>query len=551
MSAPDEKSDTSDEVIEPITLDDEDEWKDIEPDDLGPSYVSLGGTTKFSNIEDFLQDAKKNHGVDLLEIKDRYAEDLETYGMIKLINFVREQVSQDLFQPVISPKSFLEGDRYMKPFIEDDALLYSIDEIFDVARQRAHHQAEGSTDQTASPEDIEDLIKQNEMLREQVVYFRNAVHKQYLENLELKEHVGKKPEHQSRNHEVFGILAKDKDHDSHYFTSYDHHEIHQTMLQDNVRTDAYRDFIYDNKHLFAGKVVLDVGCGTGILSMFCAKAGATKVIAVDNSSILDKAREIVFANGFSDTVQCLRGKIEEVNLPVKNVDIIISEWMGYCLLYEAMLDSVIWARDRYLAPGGLMVPSHAALHLSLFAGDDYLTEKNSFWNCVYGFDMSCMRAKEYDDIVIRTITPEAVASRSETFLELPLHTVRKEDLTVNSINFKLSVDRDIDQLHGFVIHFDMAFAASQEHKIQDSKVTFTTGPFGRETHWQQTLAMIDPSKAGSGTLKSGEQVHGSISLRKSNVNFRELEIDIMWQIGSPTTDIKAPVPRRRQTWLMH
>lgn len=75
------------------------------------------------------------------------------------------------------------------------------------------------------------------------------------------------------------------------------------MLQDTVRTDAYRDFIYDNKHLFAGKVVLDVGCGTGILSLFCARAGAAKVIAVDNSSIIDKAREIIFENALSETIQ--------------------------------------------------------------------------------------------------------------------------------------------------------------------------------------------------------------------------------------------------------
>ena len=74
------------------------------------------------------------------------------------------------------------------------------------------------------------------------------------------------------------------------------------MLKDAVRTDSYRDFIYDNKSIFKDKVVLDVGCGTGILSMFCAKAGAKQVIAVDNSNIIDRAKEIVYENGLGDVI---------------------------------------------------------------------------------------------------------------------------------------------------------------------------------------------------------------------------------------------------------
>lgn len=68
------------------------------------------------------------------------------------------------------------------------------------------------------------------------------------------------------------------------------------MLKDEVRTLSYRQAIQNNPHLFKDKVVLDVGCGTGILSMFAAKAGAKKVIGVDMSNIIDQARVIVKAN---------------------------------------------------------------------------------------------------------------------------------------------------------------------------------------------------------------------------------------------------------------
>jgi protein arginine N-methyltransferase 3 len=104
------------------------------------------------------------------------------------------------------------------------------------------------------------------------------------------------------------------------------------MLKDAVRTDAYRDYIYNNKHLFAGKVVLDVGCGTGILSLFCARAGAAHVYAVDNSPIITKAKLIAAENGYEDKITFLHGRVEDLIriTPLVNakVDFIISEWMG-------------------------------------------------------------------------------------------------------------------------------------------------------------------------------------------------------------------------------
>ena len=100
------------------------------------------------------------------------------------------------------------------------------------------------------------------------------------------------------------------------------------MLKDTVRTLSYRDAIYQNKHLFKDKTVLDVGCGTGILSLFAAKAGAKRVFGVDNSSIALLARQVVIDNNLDNIITIIRGKVEEVELPVKSVDIIVSEWMG-------------------------------------------------------------------------------------------------------------------------------------------------------------------------------------------------------------------------------
>ncbi|CAE7843747.1 PRMT1, partial [Symbiodinium sp. KB8] len=170
-----------------------------------------------------------------------------------------------------------------------------------------------------------------------------------------------------------------------YFDSYGHFGIHEEMLKDEVRTKSYQQAILQSKHLFKDKVVLDVGCGTGILCMFAAQAGAKKVIGVDCSSILVQAKEIVKANGFEDTITLIQGKMEEVTLPVDQVDIIISEWMGYFLLYESMLDSVLWARDKYLAPGGLLYPDKATMWISAIEDGEYKEDKIHFWDNVYGF----------------------------------------------------------------------------------------------------------------------------------------------------------------------
>lgn len=76
--------------------------------------------------------------------------------------------------------------------------------------------------------------------------------------------------------------------------------------------------------------MLEVGCGTGIFSIFAAKAGASRVIAVDGASITEYARRIIQDNGFSSVITVVQAKVEEVELPdsIQKVDIILCDWMG-------------------------------------------------------------------------------------------------------------------------------------------------------------------------------------------------------------------------------
>ena len=95
------------------------------------------------------------------------------------------------------------------------------------------------------------------------------------------------------------------------------------------------------------------------------------------SSIVDHAKQIVKDNKLDDVVTIIRGKVEEISLPegVDKVDIIISEWMGYCLFYESMLDTVLYARDKWLAPGGLMFPDRATLYVCGIEDRQYKDDK--------------------------------------------------------------------------------------------------------------------------------------------------------------------------------
>jgi len=252
------------------------------------------------------------------------------------------------------------------------------------------------------------------------------------------------------------------------------------------------------------------------LSMFAAKSGASKVIGVDCSNIVEHAKEVVAANGLENVVTIIKGKIEDIELPepYDKVDIIISEWMGYCLFYESMLDTVIYARDKWLKPDGMMFPDKAKLFVCAIEDRQYKDEKINWWDNVYGFDMSSIRKVAVSEPLVDVVEAKQIVTNACLLKEVDLYSVQKSDLDFSS-PFNLRVARN-DYVQALVTFFTIEFTKC--HK----RLGFSTAPDAAYTHWKQTVFYLNDYL----TVKKNEEIYGVFAMKPNARNNRDLDFVI-------------------------
>eukprot|EP00559_Dactyliosolen_fragilissimus_P005915 CAMPEP_0184862932 /NCGR_PEP_ID=MMETSP0580-20130426/8152_1 /TAXON_ID=1118495 /ORGANISM="Dactyliosolen fragilissimus" /LENGTH=453 /DNA_ID=CAMNT_0027360951 /DNA_START=542 /DNA_END=1906 /DNA_ORIENTATION=+ len=359
-----------------------------------------------------------------------------------------------------------------------------------------------------------------------------------------------------------------------YFCSYAQLYHQKQMLADHNRMAAYHAAIMGNAHVFKDKVVMDVGTGSGILAVWCAQAGARRVYAIEYTDMAKHARSVMEANGVSDVVTVIQGAVEDIELPMEQdqlepedpsssqeegkkhqvVDIIISEWMGYFLLRESMLDSLIRARDKFLKPKtGLMLPSHTTMYFAPIFDEEERKISNqeysgamSDWGefvdstqSVYGVNMSILgkdfekEQKEYYLLSSRwaELRPDAVLSEPVVVKELDMMTCTLADskgITYNDPRAQFDFDIVSDDVNGPVSGFAGWFTANFQSRTDEvgrihapqlpSAAFLSTGPEAGYTHWgQQTFHLVS-----SIPLIKGEttNIRGCIEMSRTKENAR-------------------------------
>ena len=309
-----------------------------------------------------------------------------------------------------------------------------------------------------------------------------------------------------------------------YFTSYENLDVHRLMLNDQPRMRSYRQAMLRNKALFQDKIVMDIGCGTGILSLFAAEAGARKVYAIEASNISLIARDIVKQNNLQNVIEVFSCQVEDFILPnSEKVDVIISEWMGFYLLHESMLDSVISARDKFLKDSGTMFPSTASIYASPSNLSGFYKQEIDFWDTVYDYDFSVVKQvvlhnKQQSPQIISVDSTELV-SEPELLRQFDLMNVSLDDVKQFECKFfTSSIQKNI--CRGIVLWFDCEFPT--DTKSENCLIALSTSPKCPSTHWKQTVILL-PTEI---SLESGDVIGFNIKLSQSATNHRHYNIQV-------------------------
>jgi protein arginine N-methyltransferase 1 len=220
------------------------------------------------------------------------------------------------------------------------------------------------------------------------------------------------------------------------------------MLADRIRTDAYCRAL--RTHVRPGAIVVDIGTATGFLALVAARCGARRVYGIDPSATISLARELAAANGCEDVVEFIQDFSTAVTLS-ERADVIVSDLRGMTPLFQGGLKAILDARERFLAPGGVLIPMVDSLWGALAQRPTQFDKRRAATDSdVFGINMQPTRRFVMNTIWRGRVRPEDVLVEPRCWGTLDYHTLQSADVC-GTLTWTL--DRPISA-HGLAIWFD-------------------------------------------------------------------------------------------------
>jgi len=264
-----------------------------------------------------------------------------------------------------------------------------------------------------------------------------------------------------------GVLVDESGAAPHATVGWASPQVHIAMLNDRARTEAFIAAI--NATIRPDDVVVDIGTGTGVLSLAAARAGARHVYAIEATEMGRTARDLFVANGYGDRITLLEGWSNQISLP-EEASVLVAEIIGNDPLDEGVMESFADARKRFLTPDARIIPARARTYGFALEVAHEQYEKFAFqpdqtlnWREWYGLDFAGLLDSAVNKSMVIKAIPHETRSwpqLSDAILLADLDLGGDQHPLVNeAVEFTIRKD---GLMTGFLTYFELDVGAGQQ-----------------------------------------------------------------------------------------
>jgi len=257
---------------------------------------------------------------------------------------------------------------------------------------------------------------------------------------------------------------------------------HTQMINDKYRNNFYLSAL--KSVIKTNSSVLEIGTGSGLLSMMAANLGAHEINTCETNSIMAAtARKIIADNNLGEKINVIQKKSTDIKIGIdinKPADILVSEIFSSNLLSEDAIPSLEDAKQRLISKKAKIIPEYGSIMIALFGGEDI--GKN-----IYTEEFENIKLKKFNSIVAKKYILHRqdlkINLMSSTFEAFRFDFVNKNNFPPENKKIEIEATKK-GRSYGIIQWIKMEMGDGLKHENHPSNLTSASG-------WQKILYVFD------------------------------------------------------------